>query len=88
MPIEVEDIQQISPKNEEIATNSEEIPLEIPLDVPVNVASEAAPKRRGRPPGSKNKPKPAKAPPPVQTQRRSRVVIQESGSESECCHRL
>ena len=62
--LSVEDIQEPAPQLEATAPEPEE-PAEVPVEVPVgaelpeaDVSAEiAAPKRRGRPAGSKNKPK-------------------------------
>ena len=62
MPIEVEDIAEPAPA----ATEEPEAPASVPPGGAVERATpEPAPKKRGRPPGSKNKPKVPEEPAPV-----------------------
>ena len=83
MPIEVEDIEK-GEDTQGNAQNNGQIVQDSPgndQDTPEKVEA-TAPKKKGRPPGAKNKTKPP--PPPVQTKKRSKVVVEpESESESE-----
>ena len=66
MPIEVEDIAEPAPA----ATEEPEAPASVPLGGPVERATPEAPapKKRGRPPGSKNKPRVPEEPAPAPEQ--------------------
>ena len=59
MPIEVENVVELAPA----ATEEPEVPASVPLEGAVEQPTlEPAPKKRGRPPGSRNKHKPAPEP--------------------------
>jgi len=73
VPIQSEDI----PENAgDIAQDNQEIINEIPENA-------AAPKKRGRPPGAKNKPKPKPAPKPKPKATQKKQVEYEEYTESE-----
>ena len=64
----------------------EEAEASLEEEVPESPAPEPAPKRRGRPPGAKNKATPKAAPPPppvIKRQRSRRPPTPESSSSSE-----